>query len=796
MKREHFEELFLDYAEDRLDERTRRELEEAFASDGELRQSYERYQEVVAHEQAISRQEFEPSPGFAVSVMRRVERRGGFVERLSMLLAMNRRVAASLLATTAVAVVVVRLAEDTPWSAVRFEPPRQIAPSPSRPVEPQPIIALPVGPAMSEMQAKESLEAPSAAGVSGGSRSTTIDVTGYGVDRTKVGSTVDIYLEHKIGGQHAVSQIAQQAKVLAIEDRQKQKARVTVEMGERDLEYVARRKSEGQLSLVESSPALPKDNSSGVTTLSMKSHRMSEVQLDSLDGISPYPSGAGSLFGWGENRSSSPGVERYLFTADSTPVLVSQEAVSTFSIDVDTASYTNTRRFIEQGQLPPRDAVRTEEFVNYFDYAYPVQRERPFTLSYELAPSPLTPGRALLKLGIKAKDALDERKPWNLVFLIDTSGSMSDENKLPLVKKALRVLVDKMRPEDRVAIVTYAGSSEVRLGSTSGAEKARIGGVIEGLFPGGGTHGSGGIQTAYSLAVANKAPGINRVVLVTDGDFNVGVTSHDDLIQIIEQQRQSGIALTTIGVGEGNINDALLEQLADKGDGNYFYLDSFREARRIFEDKITGTIETVAKDVKLQLEFNPNNVIQYKLIGYENRLLAKQDFQNDAVDAGEVGAGHTVTALYELVLAGSAGAGGLVDSSRYQQAPKPQALEMRGDLDNELGFLKIRYKAPDSTTSQLVEFPIAMTDLRKEIGETTADFRFAIAVAGFAQSLRGTLPAGVTLEQLIALAERGVGADVRGERRQAIDLMKSARALQGQAGHQVPVTPSFEPRYR
>jgi len=807
MKREDFEELFLDYAEDRLDEGTKRRLEDAFRSDAELCQSYERYQEVVAYEQSTAQQRYEPNPGFAVSVMRRVERRGGFIERLSMLLAMNPRVAASLLATTAVVVLVVRLAEDTPWSAVTFDTPRQIAPSPSRQVVPQPIIPVPVTPPMSEGQVKEVLEAPSAAGVSGGRRSTTIDVTGYGVDRAKVGSSIDIYLDQKIGDQFARTQIAQQAKVVSIESQQKQAARVTVEIGERDLERVTRRKSEGQLTISESPTDPAGKKSREETPLSMKSQGGNEVQLDSLDGISPIPSAADfsnirvagigdGLTGWAESQNSGPGVERYLSTADSSPVLVSQEAVSTFSIDVDTASYTNTRRFIEQGQLPPREAVRTEEFVNYFDYAYPVQRERPFTLSYELAPSPLTPGRALLKLGIKAKDALDERKPWNLVFLIDTSGSMSDENKLPLVKKALRVLVDKMRPEDRVAIVTYAGSSEVRLGSTSGAEKARIGGVIEGLFPGGGTHGSGGIQTAYSLAVANKAPGINRVVLVTDGDFNVGVTSHDDLIQIIEQQRQSGIALTTIGVGEGNINDALLEQLADKGDGNYFYLDSFREARRIFEDKITGTIETVAKDVKLQLEFNPNNVIQYKLIGYENRLLAKQDFQNDAVDAGEVGAGHTVTALYELVLAGSAGAGGLVDSSRYQQAPKPQALEMRGDLDNELGFLKIRYKAPDSTTSQLVEFPIAMTDLRKEIGETTADFRFAIAVAGFAQSLRGTLPAGVTLEQLIALAERGVGADVRGERRQAIDLMKSARALQGQAGHQVPVTPSFEPRYR
>jgi Ca-activated chloride channel family protein len=317
--------------------------------------------------------------------------------------------------------------------------------------------------------------------------------------------------------------------------------------------------------------------------------------------------------------------------------------------------------------------------------------------------------------------------------------------------------------------------------------------VIESLYPGGGTYGSGGIQMAYSIALANKAPGVNRVILVTDGDFNVGVTSHEELVRMIEQNRRSGVALTTVGVGQGNLNDALLEQLANKGDGNYFYLDSFREAQRIFEDKLAGAIETVAKDVKLQMEFNPKNVVQYKLIGYENRMLAKQDFNNDAVDAGEIGAGHTVTALYELVMAGSAGATALVDSSRYQAEAPQKPVERNGKLDGELGFLKIRFKAPEGQSSELLEFPVAMSDLRTDVAQTTPDFKFAAAIAGFAQSLRGALPAGMALDPLIALAESGVGSDLRGERREAIELMKMARTLQKQ--FVAPVPSVAQPRY-
>jgi len=716
MKPVNYEDLFLDYIDDTLDEPAKRELEATLAADPTLRRSYERYQAVVSTERSIGGQEFEPNPGFTSTVMRRVEKRGGFLERLAMVIAMNRKVAASLLATTAVAVIVVRSAQDTSQVYLNpgsINPAATTEQTATGPVVPAPLTA----PAQ---------VAPG--GTTAGASALPFGVLTLGKSATAPSGGVESYAQNGASRRH-----------------------------------------------------IPNAKGAG------------ELIGKAIGGEMPPSSGVGAIALPGEYLPPfippAQSADRYLGHADSAPILVTQEAVSTFSIDVDTASYTNTRRFIEAGQLPPRNAVRTEEFINYFDYAYPVQHERPFTLSYEIAPSPLSDGRTLLKLGIKAKDVAVNRQPWNLVFLIDTSGSMAADNKLPLVKKALGVLVDKMRPDDRVSIVTYAGSSEVKLGATTGADKARISAVIEGLHTGGGTHGAGGIQAAYALAGANKAPGVNRVVLVTDGDFNVGVTSHDELVRMIEHHRRSGVALTTIGVGSGNLNDALLEQLANKGDGNYFYLDSFREARRVFEDKIAGTIETVAKDVKLQMEFNPQHVVQYKLIGYENRLLAKQDFNNDAVDAGEVGAGHTVTALYELVLAGSSAATTLIDASRYQQAPTPRPVETNEKLAAELGFLKIRFKAPEGANSQLVEFPIAMRDVRNDIAAASPDFRFAAAIAGFGQSLRGALPAAETIEQLIPLAESGVGFDPRGDRREAIELMKSARSLAAQSVSTGPIAP-------
>ena len=813
MNRTSFEDLFLEYVEGTLTGAKLAELEAALAADADLQRSLERYREVVAHERSRAGRNFEPNPGFSVTVMRRVERRGGFMERLRMWIAMNRKVAASLLATTAVAVLVVRLGQDVPLSQIKFEPAEpaaQRALSPLQQPSTGPVVPVPLDSAGAG--AEGAANSPAGAGdpatpaaplpgllsnIPEAYRGVTInvDATSTVEGFALPGSSVDILAVEKMGKTGSrISRLSENVRILSAErDPVSGKRQVTVAVPEKVARQLAH--AEGlQLHMRSPSADAPQEMSYTDERVGTLIGALEDNFLNrrSPSAVAPQAMGytdervgtsIGRLVPWPMHQPDylppAQSCERYIGQVDSPPILVSQEAVSTFSIDVDTASYTNARRFIEQGQLPPQEAVRTEEFLNYFEYTYPVQHERPFTLSYELAPSPITAGRILLKLGIKAKDAVEDRKPWNLVFLIDTSGSMSPENKLPLVRRALKVLADGMRPTDRVAIVTYAGSSEVKLGSTSGAEQGTIGTVIDTLTPYGSTNGGGGIQMAYTIARQHRGPGVNRVVLVTDGDFNVGATSHDELVRMIERERQSGISLTTIGVGEGNLNDALLEQLANRGDGNYFYLDSFHEARRVFAEKIAGTMETVAKDVKLQLEFNPKHVVQYKLIGYENRTLARQDFNNDAVDAGEIGTGHTVTALYELTLAGSPEATALVDASRYQPAPTRTEVETPSQFDGELGFLKIRYKAPEGGSSQLLQFPVSLKDLRREIGESSLDFRFAAAIAGFAQSLRGALPTGTTLDQLIVLAESGLGADPRGERRAAIELMRSARILQG-----------------
>jgi Ca-activated chloride channel family protein len=492
-------------------------------------------------------------------------------------------------------------------------------------------------------------------------------------------------------------------------------------------------------------------------------------------------------------RYIEPSNESYNSAIESAPTLVRDEPLSTFSIDVDTASYANVRRFIQSGQLPPSDAVRTEEFINYFKYQYPVQTEKPFTLSYEAAPAPLDAGKVLLKLGIKSRDALPNERGWNLVFLIDVSGSMSDSHKLPLLKRTLPILVQKMRPQDRISIVTYAGNAGVALEPTSGNEKFRIENAIQNLAAGGSTYGSGGIAVAYDLAQRYfVAGGVNRVVLATDGDFNVGVTSQQDLVRLIEEKRRSGVTLTTIGVGQGNLKDGMMEQLANKGNGNYFYFDSFKEARKVLETDLVANMEVVAKDVKLQVEFNPQQVAQYRLVGYDNRRLQKQDFNNDAVDAGEIGNGHTVTALYELVLTNSEAAQQLHDSLRYQkssQQPHPVVDEKKR---GELAFVKIRYKEPDGATSRLLEYPILATDVRSSPQQTSDDFRFAAAVGYFANLLKQHWHHGnYSIDQVISLAEGARGKDENGYRQEFIELAKDARLLLQPRGR-TPIDQRYE----
>jgi len=467
--------------------------------------------------------------------------------------------------------------------------------------------------------------------------------------------------------------------------------------------------------------------------------------------------------------------ERYQGFADNGVVSTREQPLSTFSIDVDTGSYSNVRRFLESGQLPPVDAVRTEELVNYFAYDYPVDTagEVPFSVYTEVAPSPWNAGRHLLHIGIQAVvPEVEEPPARNLVFLVDVSGSMHQPDKLPLLVSSLKLLTRQLDANDRISLVVYAGGAGVVLEPTPGDQQAAILRALDSLQAGGGTNGAAGIKEAYALAEAHFVEGgINRVLLATDGDFNVGLSDVDALKRLIEAKRRSGISLTTLGFGTGNYNDHLMEQLADIGNGNYAYIDSIHEARKVLVEELGATLQTVASDVKIQIEFNPAQVAEYRLVGYENRVLANEDFNNDKVDAGEIGAGHSVTALYELTLVGSDAR--MVDPLRYVQ-PAEVVLE----ASEELAFLKLRYKRPGSERSELIERPLTREQLVAEVGETSNNFRFAAAVAGFGQLLRGNVASGdFGWNEVLSLAEGAQGADVSGYRSGFIGLLRTTRLL-------------------
>jgi Ca-activated chloride channel homolog len=424
--------------------------------------------------------------------------------------------------------------------------------------------------------------------------------------------------------------------------------------------------------------------------------------------------------------------EKYGHFEENPIKLASEHPVSTFSIDVDTGSYANVRRFLNEGRLPPHDAVRVEEMINYFPYAYarPTEDTRAFAVHTEMAPTPWNGGTRLLRVGIKGREiARQALPPANLVFLIDVSGSMDQPNKLPLLKNAFALLTAELRPQDKVSIVVYAGASGLVLAPTSGSAKQKIADAIQRLSPGGSTHGAAGIELAYRVAQEGFVPGgINRVLLATDGDFNVGVTSFEALKNLIEQKRRGGVSLSTLGFGTGNYNDQLMEQLADAGNGNYTYIDTLNEARKALVDEFTSTMAIIAKDVKIQIEFNPALVAEYRLIGYENRLLKREDFNNDKIDAGEIGAGHSVTALYEIRLYGEGKS--LIDPLRYQSK-----LPASG-ASGELALLRLRHKAPEGEESELMEVPILEKSLRP-MNSASTEFRFAVAVAAFGQELKG-----------------------------------------------------------
>ncbi|MCM2363763.1 VWA domain-containing protein [Pseudomonas sp. SR18] len=460
--------------------------------------------------------------------------------------------------------------------------------------------------------------------------------------------------------------------------------------------------------------------------------------------------------------------EQYANLPDNPVHRVAETPVSTFSVDVDTGSYANVRRFLNQGSLPPEGAVRLEEMVNYFPYSYALPSDgSPFGVTTELAATPWNPHTQLLRIGIKASDrAVAELAPANLVFLVDVSGSMDRREGLPLVQGTLKLLVDQLRDQDRVSLVVYAGESRVVLKPTSGRDKAKIRNAIDQLTAGGSTAGASGIELAYQMAREGFIDkGINRILLATDGDFNVGISDFDSLKQMAAEQRKSGVALTTLGFGVDNYNEHLMEQLADAGDGNYAYIDTLREARKVLVDQLSSTLAVVAQDVKLQVEFNPAQVSEYRLLGYENRALKREDFNNDKVDAGEIGAGHTVTALYEIVPKGEKG---WLEPLRYASAP---AVEAKSD---ELAMLRVRYKPAAGGDSRLIERPIS-----QDTTKASDDLRFAAAVAAFAQQLKGDgrYTGNMSLKDTAALARSARGDDPFGLRNEFVQLVELAQSL-------------------
>jgi Ca-activated chloride channel family protein len=468
--------------------------------------------------------------------------------------------------------------------------------------------------------------------------------------------------------------------------------------------------------------------------------------------------------------------ENYQHLDENTVKDVKKQPVSTFSIDVDTGSYSNVRRMLQNGLFPRKDAVRVEELINYFSYHYltPETLDPPFKVSTELSATPWNKDTYLLKIGIKGYDVPKSELPSsNLVFLIDVSGSMEDANKLGLLKSAFKLLVNQLTAKDKISIAVYAGSSGVVLEPTSGAEKAKIIAAIEQLRAGGSTNGGEGIHLAYALATQGFIRnGINRVLLATDGDFNVGTVNFEALKDLVEEKRKTGVSLTTLGFGTGNYNEHLMEQLADAGNGNYAYIDTLNEAQKVLVEEMSSTLQTIAKDVKIQLEFNPDNVAEYRLIGYENRVLKQEDFNNDKVDAGDIGAGHTVTALYEIALQG--GKGRKLDNLRYSDA-KPVE-EAR--YSNELAFLRLRYKTPTGDISKLLEFPVQRDKIVDSIDKTSEDFRFAAAVAAFGQLLRGgTYLEHFNYDDVMNLASKARGDDKFGYRNEFIKLVQLAKSL-------------------
>jgi Ca-activated chloride channel family protein len=470
--------------------------------------------------------------------------------------------------------------------------------------------------------------------------------------------------------------------------------------------------------------------------------------------------------------------EEYSSYKENRFVTSKEQPLSTFSLDVDAASYSNMRRIINQGSLPPKDAVRIEELINYFSYDYPKPTGTdPLRISHETTTCPWDETHQLVKIGVKAREIASESLPAsNFVFLLDVSGSMSDQNKLPLVKSSIKLLTNNLRKNDKVAIVVYAGAAGVVLESTEGTDKQKILDAVEHLQAGGSTAGGEGIELAYQIAQKNFITnGNNRIILCTDGDFNVGVSSNEGLESLIESKRKTGIFFTALGYGMGNYKDSKLQILAQKGNGNHAYIDNIQEANRVLVNEFGSTMYTVAKDVKLQIEFNPKLVSAYRLVGYESRLLNKEDFNDDTKDAGELGAGHTVTALYELIPVGVENKYGGVDALKYQKNESATDNTSSDPASDELLTIKLRYKEPQSDTSKKMEIPVLA---KNKTNQLSADFRFCMGVAMFGQVLKNSDFKGTaTYDKVLKEINQGLGEDPHGYRREFVRLVKSTKQL-------------------
>jgi Ca-activated chloride channel family protein len=483
------------------------------------------------------------------------------------------------------------------------------------------------------------------------------------------------------------------------------------------------------------------------------------------------------------HRHQEIGRDQFQSFEENSVKTVKAEPVSTFSIDVDTSSYSFVRRSLNAGYMPQKNAIRIEEMINYFDYDYAVPEagDHPFLPTVAVYDSPWRSGNKLIHIGIKGYE-IQEKPRSNLVFLLDTSGSMYSQDKLPLLVNSFKMLLDTLSPDDTVSVVTYAGSSGVALEPTRAADKQKIFSVLDGLRASGGTAGGEGIRQAYQLAEQSFIKGgNNRIILATDGDFNIGISNHEELKGFVERKRNEGIFLSVLGFGQGNYNDQMMQALAQNGNGTAAYIDNLNEARKVLVDEASSMLFTIAKDVKLQVEFNPQTVQEYRLVGYETRALNREDFNNDKVDAGDIGAGHTVTAIYEITPVGAAP---LVDDLRYQKAEAAPAetKAAKTEAGDEYAFLKIRYKKPDSDTSTLMTRPITAAD-EKPFAELSDDIRFANAVASFAQMLKGSKFVATDYDAVIETANQARGKDEFGYRTEFVNLVRLAKTAAGLQPH-------------